>query len=329
MKQFTSTKTITSGTSVVAFATGPEQAQIGETINVDGHEWICQECAPKQDGWRLRLGPATDSIDTVLTAACAGLERAMRANIANQKRAAAWAATREVKRCDKHPDTALAFDIPEMSRWIAQGNEPCAFYLPCGKCHANAAANAAAQKLIDSGVPRNMTHATIDNFVPRDAGEQNTLTTVRRFIACRSGFICLIGPDKGTGKSHLGVSILRASKRGRMLTQQELLNALRRTYRDERAEDIVAVCKRTPCLVLDEMGLSTGGRDEFPVIHDILSHRYNQEMKTVLIGNLASKEELFAIIGERMQDRLAECGYAILRMAGASHRAEKRKAYLQ
>lgn len=86
------------------------------------------------------------------------------------------------------------------------------------------------------------------------------------------------------------------------------------------------MAKTVACLVLDEIGLSSGGRDELPLLHDILDHRHGNFLPTILTGNI-ELDTLRDVIGERMSDRLKESVFAILNFGGASHRSQARAGY--
>ena len=118
----------------------------------------------------------------------------------------------------------------------------------------------------------------------------------------------------------------RTFQNGLYVTQAGLLGRLRRTYRDDDAIDPVAQCKKAGLLVLDEMGLTSGGRDEFPMIHEILDYRYGERKPTILCGNITI-DQLKQIVGDRMMDRLTECAFAILDFGGPSHRKDGRERY--
>jgi len=131
---------------------------------------------------------------------------------------------------------------------------------------------------------------------------RETLQTVIEFGKIRRGFLLLLG-EVGTGKSHLAAALMLDFKRPVFIKQSELLQKLRLTYRDRHAEDPIALCRQADLLVLDEVGVSAGGRDEFPLIHDILDYRYGELLPTCLTGNVGVRE-LTDMLGERMIDRL-------------------------
>ena len=187
-----------------------------------------------------------------------------------------------------------------------------------------------------AGVPANLLHATLENWtvqVPEDAG---VLTKARAFLASPVGFFVLASPEFGNGKSHVAAAMLRLTfeegyrqtSKVRYITQAEILRGLRRKYDDARAEDLVATLAQVPFLVLDDFGVSAGGRDEQPALYDILSDRYAEKRPTVLTMNL-SPDQFRGAIGARMASRLRESTFAWADVRGPGYRAGNRKNYLK
>lgn len=183
-------------------------------------------------------------------------------------------------------------------------------YQPCEACLVD--------RLQERGVPPSLLHCTLDNWQPGSEEGKKQLEAVREFAKVQCGFLFLLGPV-GTGKSHLAVGALRLGRGGLFIKQADLLRRLRATYRDDKAADPVEPCKTAGFLVLDEMGVSSGGRDEWPMLHEILDHRYCAMMPTVITSNL-TWEELAGLAGDRLSDRFRECAYRVLTLTGESHR---------
>jgi DNA replication protein DnaC len=166
----------------------------------------------------------------------------------------------------------------------------------------------------------------LDNWTPASDEEQRHLAAVRTFATeVRRGFLMLLGPV-GIGKSHLAVAVARKFQHLLFVKQSTLLRQLRATYSDKKAVDPIERCQEAELLVLDEMGVSGGGKDEWPMLSEILDHRYGHLLPTVVTSNL-SWDELRAELGERIGDRLRESAHAVLAFAGESHRPAHRAAY--
>jgi DNA replication protein DnaC len=133
--------------------------------------------------------------------------------------------------------------------------------------------------------------------------------------------------NRGTGKTHLSAGIVEHYRRGLMITQATLLYRLRESYGKNNSVNVIDLCQKAAVLVIDDIGLSAGGKDELPMLHEILSFRHSQFKPTVLTGNI-KPSELPAVIGERMVDRLQQSLFCEpLIFAGTSNRPARRSAY--
>jgi DNA replication protein DnaC len=230
------------------------------------------------------------------------------------------------KPCQKHPEHIRAIDM-ERTREKTRDNRGVhtAGYTVCPSCQSEWTESEARRKLHASGVPKVLLHATLDNWVPATEDERKFVDCVREFTTKRVGFLLLLGAI-GTGKSHLSVGAMRHFKNSLLIRQNELLRRLRLTYRDHNQEDPIEVCQSVGLLVLDEIGLSGGGKDELPMLHEILDHRHGEMKPTIITGNV-NWEDMASIIGERLADRLKESAFRIVTLAGKSKRPEFRQRY--
>ena len=221
-------------------------------------------------------------------------------------------------RCDIHgTDRALSRELSQPAR------KP--VYAPCATCQAERKEADTAERIRRAGVPENLCHATFENWIAESEVEEAHLASAREFTKVRRGFLLLIG-ELGTGKTHLAAAITRHFRNPLFTKQSEMLRRLRDFYRDKTARNPVDQAQDADLLVLDEIGLSGGGSDEFPMLHDVLDHRYNERKPTVLTGNV-TLNQLQAVIGERMADRLRESAFAVLVFGGGSRRREARGKY--
>lgn len=187
-----------------------------------------------------------------------------------------------------------------------------------------------------SGVPENLTHATLENWVVQVSADASVLVKAREFLANPVGFFVIASPEFGNGKSHVAAAILRetfetgfrSTAKVRFITQAEVLRGLRRKYDDSRAEDMVRSLSNVHFLALDDFGVSAGGRDEQPALYDILSDRYAEKRPTVLTMNL-SPDQFRGAIGARMASRLREATFAWAEVRGPGFRSGNRKNYLK
>lgn len=222
------------------------------------------------------------------------------------------------KNCVKHPDCERLIDEKLTVREL--GNFK-AGYTACPKCVGDAQIG----RLKGYGVPDNLTHATFENFIPHDESEAGQFENVKSFCTIGRGFLILLG-GYGTGKSHLAAAALRAFGKGWFVKQSSLLVALRQTYRDKAAFDPIERAKSARLFVLDDIGLSSGGRDELPLLHEILDYRHGERVATIITSNL-DWDGLVSVIGERMADRLNESAFRVLKFNGSSNRKVARDRY--
>jgi DNA replication protein DnaC len=223
--------------------------------------------------------------------------------------------------CSMHPQIACLLDRKK------SGTDS-AVYEPCALCEAERTEPGRRRVLRAAGFPANLVHASFDNWEPRNEIETQHLAAVRKFAEkSRRGFLLLLGA-LGTGKTHLAIAVGRVFLREENLDDDEfprqpifrsqaaLLRELRASYHDR--SDPIARAQRAPLLVIDDMGVSAGGKDEWPAISEILDHRYTANLPTVLTANL-SPADLRDLLGDRLWDRFKESS-SILIFSGPSHR---------
>ena len=198
-------------------------------------------------------------------------------------------------------------------------------YEPCPKCHAVQTHVVSTQRLRRQGVPENMLHCSLASFVCRTEAHQTALDHAWKLHKRKKGFLLLYG-DRGTGKTHLAVGLLREFGEGLFITNDQLLNRLRSSYGQRHGEDIIGLCSETPFLVLDDVGVVAGATDEMLLRHSILTARYGAKLPTVLTSNLSGKA-LEETLGARIVDRLRECGDRV-ELRGQSERPRMRQSYL-
>ena len=214
-------------------------------------------------------------------------EHAQKAMEADERFQVLIASAPKEKACDDHPDIMLALS-PEATweKWAYAnewGKTYCkAEYQGCPKCKEVKA----RQRLTKAGVPDVLLDCTMDNWKPGSDEERGHLESVRTFATdIRQGFLVLVGPV-GVGKSHLAVAVQRTFKASVFVKQSSLLRQLRATYSDKKAADPIERCQGADLLVLDEMGVSGGGKDEGPMLSEILDHRYGHLLPTIITSTM-------------------------------------------
>lgn len=179
-----------------------------------------------------------------------------------------------------------------------------------------------------SGVNRKFWNSSIKDFHADSENEKNILKVVSDFIAdvknknCNK-FLMMFGTF-GTGKTLLGSSIIREC--GGYYTTSFLLCTEFESSSDYRAKrtkiELLKFCKALPMLVIDEFGIEEKKDTEKYLIGNIIDMRYEENLPTVLISNLA-KQQIVEILGRRIFDRLTEICTSI-EFTGESKRKELR-----
>lgn len=229
--------------------------------------------------------------------------------------------------CEQHPHITRQISMEETrkaySDYLAELKP---IYDPCQICANDRAEVELRLRLRLQGVPENLLHATLDNWTP-NANEAEFLQCIRAFTIAKRGSLILLG-GFGTGKTHLAVGVMRLFNSAFFVKQSTLLRMLRETYSNHIAVDPVVKCQKTDLLILDEMGLTSGGKDELPLLNEILDFRHGARKPTILTGNM-DWPGLSEIIGQRLSDRLRESAYRILVFSGKSHRSEAHGRYFE
>lgn len=198
-------------------------------------------------------------------------------------------------------------------------------YDDCIEC-AKDAVNAEARSWMHAaGVPAIIQGASFATFITENQADRDALSWAKKFVEQGCGFLVLTG-SPGDGKSFLAAAALRAFRGGVFKGHNQLLIELRKGYGDPKAEDVLAQCCEARLFVLDEVGLSTGGRDDLPMLDHVLRFRHDEKLPTILTSNftLAQVEQT---VGPRIAERWKQSLYRHVSFAGTSHRPLMRNAY--
>jgi len=201
-----------------------------------------------------------------------------------------------------------------------------AVYNECPSCVQEEKRRKQNRHWADRGVPEKYLGKTLDELHYSTPKCQENLRYCRKFSENPKGVLVLVG-SYGTGKTHSASAILQAQGKGLFVSHSSLLEAHRATYRDEKLHNIKREATCTPLLVIDEIGISTGGKDEFDLLYSILNSRYETRRPTILISNILLKD-FKQFIGDRLVDRLKESIFALCDYDEPSYRSEQNERYL-
>jgi len=108
-------------------------------------------------------------------------------------------------------------------------------------------------------------------------------------------------------------------------TLQKIVGKIRDTYKNNKKQSDVQdrYIDFYDLLIIDEINVTTGGRDEYPALFEILNTRYSERKATILISNLAF-EQLQIELTDRIIDRFLEKPNGILGFNWQSYRTYKK-----
>lgn len=194
-----------------------------------------------------------------------------------------------------------------------------------------------SEKLGEALIPKRFTKRSLDNYVAESEGQKRALSFCRHYVktfdAIREAGRCMVLIGKpGTGKTHLGVAIANellhtTSHSAVYRTVGAILQSIRATYdrsNDRSEADILSSLIGPDLLVLDEIGVSKEQPSDFELttLFAIINGRYEQELPTIVISNLAG-DELSKAMGERCVDRLREGNLIVVPFDWESQRGKE------
>jgi DNA replication protein DnaC len=159
-----------------------------------------------------------------------------------------------------------------------------------------------AQLLQAARIPRRYDHCRFDNFELYDPGLKQPLAVAREWFERwpdRVEHGLLFWGSPGGGKTHLAAALLRelAERKGARVVfaeQREFLKELQGTFDGGggRSEsDVLAPVVDAEVLLLDDLGAGRTTAWAQDVMHDVLAHRYNRRLPTLMTTNRATGDE--------------------------------------
>ena len=151
-------------------------------------------------------------------------------------------------------------------------------------------------------------HQTFENFDQKVPGVDAAFQAARKFARDPDGWLVLHGAY-GCGKTHLAAAIANEciSRRFRTLfvVVPELLDHLRSTFAPSSEisyDELFERVRNVPLLVLDDLGTESSTPWAREKLYQILNHRYNLRLPTVVTIN----EREFDMVDERIKSRMTD-----------------------
>ena len=176
--------------------------------------------------------------------------------------------------------------------------------------------------------------ARFENYYPQTDSQAEALAAMRELA---SG-VCddpegvqslILQGEIGTGKTHLAIAAIRqalSSGRTAYFTKvARLMKRIKRTYGSNAEEDELSILdslSTVDLLVLDELGANTGSDTESRLLHEIIDERYDNDLPTVLLTNIAVENLDQAAGGEAATSRLMADGGQLIVVSGPDARLE-------
>lgn len=147
----------------------------------------------------------------------------------------------------------------------------------------------------EARIPRRYDHCTIESFECHDPSQRAALETAQSWLArwpeVTHGLL-FHGPP-GAGKTHLAIAIGRAlidkaAVRVLFHEQRELLKSLQGTFDDRaplREAEVLGPAQDAEVLILDDLGAGRITAWSHEVLHDLIAHRYNRVLPTIITTN--------------------------------------------
>lgn len=177
-------------------------------------------------------------------------------------------------------------------------------YVPCEECEREEKNERRRSFWRKRGMPDRVIDASLKNFIADTPEKIDVITKVREWGTRNGNFLLLTG-STGTGKGHVAAACLRIQGAGLWIEHVNMLADLRASYVMHDTKELVEKWQDCEMLVLDEFGLSPGGKDEEPLLYQVLADRYDKRRPTIITSNL-DKPKLRDALGYRLLDRIRE-----------------------
>lgn len=224
------------------------------------------------------------------------------------------------------PECATCGDRRFVRREVAVDHPDFGKAIPCPDC-----SHKAIVEQVRGSLPELVREATFASTDKRGPDSQHPLADAagaRWRSALNDAYLMAAGLKRepwlvlaggyGVGKSHVAACFVNERLEHADLPTPvfvraiDLFEEIRSGYGDDTARDIRARYKSLPCLVIDDLGKERGTVDEKANLYDILDHRYEKRLETIVTTNGDVHDGAIA-------DRLADIGTGVVRKHTLNH----------
>jgi DNA replication protein DnaC len=170
------------------------------------------------------------------------------------------------------------------------------------------------ERLVEKSNLGSLRRLTFDSFIrkvkegtPPARSPDAAWKVARAFAENPQGWLVLWGTF-GTGKTHLAAAVanyrISAGEPAVFIVVPDLLDHLRSTFSptsDVTYDELFETVRNTPLLILDDLGTQTSTAWAQEKLYQILNHRYNTALPTVITTNLSPDE-----IEPRLRSRIGD-----------------------
>jgi|GEM_PF-3587430 len=211
--------------------------------------------------------------------------------------------------CAKCGRAVVALDESETLEASVMHNTLRPVYAVCVPCEGEAYEQ---ERLARCGVPRRVRGATFANYETYDARQTDAVAAVQAWVRDPGKWLLMLLGSSGTGKGHLAAAAVRALRKTALWTSHcDLVNGYHGLDFQKRPRFILRH-RSHPVMVIDEMGAKNRTADTEELFFGILDLRYDENVKTILIGNIPWKTtregmpDIYSLIGaSRAESRIA------------------------
>ena len=197
--------------------------------------------------------------------------------------------------------------------------------VPC-RCAAQESENKRVERLQKYSNLGYLVRMTFDNFIPEGKNKESVHKeqTRRAFVAARefaekpSGWFVINGPS-GSGKTHLAAAIANRCLEKNIppfyITTPDLLDHLRASFNpnsDMPYDELFEQVKNSSLLILDDLGSQSSTAWAKEKLDQLLSHRYNTKLPTVIVSSVPLEE-----LEDRIRTRLGNTEFCQIYSLGS------------